>query len=87
MCNIKGIIREVILKKKKNAILKSQIEHYEKILEEVGRGKDIENSSLSHDQNNSVNHQHQVGFKENDDDITMSQFNSGKVYNKTVILL
>ena len=81
----KGINREVILKKKKNAILKSQIEHYEKILEEVGRGKDIENSSISQDQNNSVNH-HQSGFKENDGDVTMSQYHSGKGYNNTVIL-
>lgn len=40
------LLREVILKKKKNAILKSQIEQYEKILEEVGKGKDGDNSDL-----------------------------------------
>lgn len=40
------LLREVILKKKKNAILKSQIDQYEKILEEVSKGKEGENSSL-----------------------------------------
>jgi DNA repair exonuclease SbcCD ATPase subunit len=40
------LLREVILKKKKNAILKSQIDQYEKMLEDVSKGKEGENSSL-----------------------------------------
>ena len=41
-----NINREVILKKKKNAILKSQIDQYEKVLEDVSKEKDGQNSGL-----------------------------------------
>ena len=34
------LLREVILKKKKNAILKSQIEQYEKVLDDVAQNKE-----------------------------------------------
>jgi len=52
------INREVILKKKKNAILKSQIEQYEKVLDEVsheknGNGQNVHNDSLLQDQEKS----------------------------------
>jgi len=40
------LLREVILKKKKNAILKSQIDQYEKILNEVSKDNDAQNSLL-----------------------------------------
>jgi len=40
------LLREVILKKKKNAILKSQIEQYEKVLDDVAKDKEGQQSFM-----------------------------------------
>jgi len=40
------LLREVILKKKKNAILKSQIDQYEKVLEDVSKEKEAQVNGL-----------------------------------------
>lgn len=55
-------LREVILKKKKNAILKSQLEQYEKILEEVSKGKGEDDSSLLQELQNKSGDKKAGGF-------------------------
>jgi len=56
--------REVILKKKKNAILKGQIEQYEKVLDEVSNDKNgnVPNESLLQDAEKSGFERHNANF-------------------------
>jgi len=60
------LLREVILKKKKNAILKTQIDQYEKILEEVSKERDGQPESPSQQEIQDKNvDQNQPRFSQN----------------------